>query len=99
MRAAVILLIIFGSLPYCLSRPWVGVLVFSWISYMNPHRYAWGFVRSFPVALIVAIATIIGLVATRDKSSLPKDHALILMGLLWALFVFTTYFAINQSAA
>ena len=99
MRAAVVLLIIFGSLPYCLSRPWVGVLVFSWISYMNPHRYAWGFIRSFPVALIVALATIVGLVATKDKSSLPKDNALILMGLLWALFFFTTYFAINQSDA
>jgi len=66
---------------------------------MNPHRYAWGFVRSFPVALIVALATLMGLVATRDKSSIPKDHALILMGLLWVLFVFTTYFSINQSAA
>lgn len=99
MRAAVILLIIFGSLPYCLSRPWVGVLVFSWISYMNPHRYAWGFIRIFPVALIVALATLVGLVSTKDKTSLPKDNALILMGLLWLLFVFTTYFAINQSAA
>jgi probable O-glycosylation ligase (exosortase A-associated) len=99
MRAAVILLIILGSLPYCLSRPWIGVLVFSWISYMNPHRYAWGFIRSFPLALIVALATLVGLVATRDKSSLPKDQALILMCLLWLLFVFTTYFAINQSAA
>jgi probable O-glycosylation ligase (exosortase A-associated) len=99
MRAAVVLLIIFGSLPYCLSRPWVGVLVFSWISYMNPHRYAWGFIRGFPVALIVALATMIGLVATKDKSSLPKDNALILMGLLWLLFVFTTYFAINQRDA
>jgi len=99
MRATVVLLIIFGSLPYCLSRPWVGVLVFSWISYMNPHRYAWGFVRSFPIALIVALATLVGLVATKDKSSLPKDNALILMGMLWLLFVFTTYFAINQDAA
>jgi probable O-glycosylation ligase (exosortase A-associated) len=99
MRATLILLIIFGSLPYCLSRPWVGVLVFSWISYMNPHRYAWGFIRSFPVALFVALATLVGLMATRDKSSLPRDNALILVGLLWALFVFTTFFAINQSAA
>jgi probable O-glycosylation ligase (exosortase A-associated) len=99
MRAAVILIVIFGSLPYCLSRPWVGVLVFSWIGYMNPHRYAWGFVRSFPVALIVAIATLIGLVATKDKQSLPKDQALVFMGLLWILFLFTTYFAINQNAA
>ena len=99
MRATAILLIIFGSLPYCLGRPWVGVLVFSWISYMNPHRYAWGFIRSFPLALIVALATMVGLVATKDKSSLPKDNALILMALLWLLFVFTTYFAINQSDA
>ena len=99
MRAAVVLLIIFGSLPYCLIRPWVGVMVFSWISYMNPHRYAWGFVRSFPVALIVALITLVGLVTTKDRNSIPRDQALILMGLLWVLFLITTFFAINQNDA
>jgi len=99
MRGFLVLLIIFGSLPYCLTQPWIGVLVFSWISYMNPHRYAWGFVRGFPVALIVALTTLVGMLMTRDKNSLPKDSCVVLMILLLMLFTFTTFFAINQNLA
>jgi probable O-glycosylation ligase (exosortase A-associated) len=99
MRGALVLIIIFGSLPYCLSQPWIGVLMFSWISYMNPHRYAWGPAREFPVAMVVALATLIGLVLTRDKSPMPKDKTVVLMVTLWATFIFSTLFAFNEVEA
>ena len=99
MRSFVVLSIIFGSLPYTLQQPWIGVLVFSWISYMNPHKYAWGFIRSFPVAMIVAIVTLIGMSMTKDKQRLPKNAATLLMIGLWVLFVLTTPFAFNQEEA
>jgi probable O-glycosylation ligase (exosortase A-associated) len=99
MRGTVVLIIILGSLPFCLSQPWIGVLMYSWISYMNPHRYAWGPARDFPVALIVALTTLIGLAFTRDKSSLTKDGITVLMLLLWVVFAFTTIFAINRDDA
>jgi probable O-glycosylation ligase (exosortase A-associated) len=99
MRSVAVILIIFGSLPYILIQPWIGVLVFDWISYMNPHRYAWGFIRHSPVAMIVAIATLIGLVLTKDKNRIPKDISIILMVLLWLVFFFTTCFAMSQRDA
>ena len=73
--------------------------MFSWISFMNPHKYAWGLAREFPVALVVAVATLIGLVSTRDKQRLPMDKMTVFMLLLWLIFVITTAFAINQEMA
>src|SRR5690348_6785806 len=99
MRGTVVLIIILGSLPFCLSQPWIGVLMYSWISYMNPHRYAWGPARDFPVALIVALTSLMGLAFTKDKSPLTKDGITVLMILLWIVFAFTTVFAINQDEA
>jgi probable O-glycosylation ligase (exosortase A-associated) len=99
MRGIVIFFLVLGSLPYSLQQPWIGVLVFSWISYMNPHKYAWGPVRSFPLALIIVLVTLIGMTATKDKWRLPRDPATVLMILLWVMFVFTTPFAFNQLAA
>ena len=99
MRGTLVLLIIIGSLPKCLVQPWIGVLMFSWISFMNPHKYAWGPARSFPVALVVAIATLVGLSLTRDKQMLPKDKLTICMVFLWLVYAMTTPFAINQDGA
>jgi len=99
MRGALVFLAILGSLPATLTQPWIGVLVYSWISYMNPHKYAWGPVRSFPVALVVAGVTLIGMLSTKDRSRLTKDPATVLMVLLWVLFVVTTFFAFNQQYA
>jgi probable O-glycosylation ligase (exosortase A-associated) len=99
MRGTLLFLIIIGSLPKCLAQPWIGVLMFSWISFMNPHKYAWGPVREFPVAMVVAIATLVGLALTRDKQALPKDKLTVCMVLLWMVFVMTTFFAINETYA
>ena len=99
MRGTLILVTILGSLPFTLQQPWIGVLMFSWISYMNPHKYAWGVARTFPVAFVVALVTIIGMLAMKRGSRLPKDAGVVIMGTLWLLFVFTTIFAINQDQA
>ena len=99
MRGLLVLTTIFGSLPYCLTQPWIGVLMFSWISYMNPHRYAWGMARTFPVAMIVAIVTLVGLLVTKEKWRLPRDSATVVIVCLWLLFCVTTFFAFNQAYA
>jgi len=61
-------LVVWGSLA-ALKRPWIGILLWTWLSIMNPHRYTFGFAYSFPVAALAAACTLIGLVATRDKQS------------------------------
>lgn len=52
-----------------LRRPWIGVLLWAWISLMNPHRYAWGFAYDFPVAAMAAAATLLGLMFCKERDN------------------------------
>jgi probable O-glycosylation ligase (exosortase A-associated) len=52
-----------------IRRPWIGVLVWTWLSIMNPHRYSWGIAYDAPLAALAAASTLTGLLMTRDKAS------------------------------
>jgi putative inorganic carbon (hco3(-)) transporter len=52
-----------------LRRPWIGVMLWTWLSIMNPHRYTYGFAYSAPLAAVAAAATLIGLLLTRERRS------------------------------
>ena len=58
-------------MPFILVRPWIGILLWSWLGYMNPHRLSWGFAYDFPFAAVAGAATLVGLVFTRDRRGLP----------------------------
>ena len=99
IRDIVVTLIVVGSLPFCLTRPWVGVLMWSWVGYMNPHRLTWNFAYTLPFAMMVAIATLTGLLFTRERKPLPKTIETYLLLALWVLFVISTYGAYNPTGA
>lgn len=67
MRDVIILILVLGTTLSALRRPWIGVLGWTWISLMNPHKQTWGFMTSFPVAACIGGATLVGLIATRDR--------------------------------
>jgi len=73
MRDIFLLGIILGALPFALRHTWIGVLLWTWISIMNPHRLAWGFAYNAPWAAVVAGVTVLSLLITRDKLSMPWD--------------------------
>lgn len=83
MRDIVIAFIVFGSLPFILRASYVGVLVWSWLSYMNPHRLSWGFAYDFPFAQIVALTLLVSLVFNKE----PKRIPLTSLTILWILFI------------
>ncbi|HSD74752.1 MAG TPA: DUF5935 domain-containing protein, partial [Steroidobacteraceae bacterium] len=65
MRDLLLLLIMAGLMPFILARPTTGVLVWSWLGYMNPHRLTWGFAYNFPFVLVAALATLIAMPFSR----------------------------------
>ena len=67
MRDLLVTLIVFGVLPFVLSRPHLGIYLWSWIGYMNPHRLGWGFAYTFPFAQVTAIVTIVSLLINAKK--------------------------------
>ncbi|HJT51070.1 MAG TPA: putative O-glycosylation ligase, exosortase A system-associated, partial [Nitrosospira sp.] len=71
MRDILVTIIVFGSLPFILRRPYVGVLMWVWISVMNPHTQGWGFATTFPFAAIIAAVTLVSLLFTKESKNLP----------------------------
>lgn len=75
-----------------LRRPWFGVLLWTWVSIMNPHRFCWGFAVEAPVAAMAAGATFFGLLISRARQNpfmgAPVKWLLVFMGwmtLSWIL--------------
>lgn len=71
MRDFALVLIIFGSLPLILLRPQIGIFMWFWISLMNPHRLAFGYAYDLRVALVVAVATILAWLFSRERKLPP----------------------------
>ena len=71
MRDIVLTLIIVSLLPMVFRRPHIGIMLWVWMSVMNPHRLTYGFAYSFPWALLIAGVTLLALVMTRQPKNLP----------------------------
>lgn len=84
--------IVFATIPYILRHPYVGVLVWSWLSYMNPHRLTWGLAYHFPFAQLVAVVLFVALLLDKEPKRLPK-HALVGVWLLFVLWTLVTSLA------
>jgi len=71
MRDILVTLIVFGSLPLIVKNPVNGILMWIWISVMNPHTQGWGFATTFPFAFIIAVATLFSVAISRQPKTLP----------------------------
>jgi probable O-glycosylation ligase (exosortase A-associated) len=85
--------IILLSAPVALFNAYFGVLMWYWIAYFNPHRYAWGMARYgfFQPALIIAVPTLIGAIYAPKNGRLLMRET-VLLASLWAWFAFTTVY-------
>ncbi len=99
MRDIVVTLVIFSLIPLILSRPYIGVLVWSWLGYMNPHRLTWGFAYTMPFAMIVAVATLTALLMSKEPKRIPWTRETILLLVLIAWMFMTTVFSLYPWAA
>ena len=77
-----------------LRHTWIGALVWTWFSLMNPHRMSYGFAYSLPFAQITAIATFMSILWSRGKVRLPPDPSVIVLILFVLWTCVTTFFAI-----
>lgn len=89
MRDLFVAAVVFGSLPFILRRPWLGILMWSWLGYMNPHRLGWGFVMSMQVALIVALTTFVAIMFSKEPKRIPWTRETILL-LIFTGWMFVT---------
>lgn len=99
MRDILVTALVFGAIPFILMRPHIGILVWSWLGYMSPHRLTWGFAYAMPFAQIVAIAVLIS--AFINKKDLKfywyREQTVLLLFSFWMQI--STFFALHPEFA
>lgn len=95
MRAIIVTIVIFGTIPFILMRPYIGLLVYSWISFMSPHRLAFGFAQDFPFAMMIGVIFIIRWLASRESKAVPMTPVLFLTVLFGIWVSITTIYALK----
>lgn len=81
-----------------LLHPWIGILGWTWISVMNPHAYSWH-LNSMPVAALLAGATLLGIVFTRDRRHwfMTRETAVLMLFVLWMSLTVPFSFYLEES--
>ena len=99
MRDLIVTGMVFGLLPFVFKRPWIGILLWSWLGYMNPHRLTYGFAYTFPFAMVVGLVTIVAFLFSKEKKEMvwSRETIVLLMFIGWMLF--TTFFAFYPDRA
>ncbi len=99
MRDLLILAVFGAGLLYTLRDPFIGLVVYTWISVMNPHRYSWGFAYDFPLAIVAAAVTLLSMVLHTDQLRFPRTRESILFLVLWGWTTLTTQFSMYPGQA
>ncbi len=99
MRDLFVTLVVFGTLPYVFKRPHIGILLWGWLGYMNPHKLSYGFAHDFPFSKITALVILVGLFNAKESKKIPWTVELrILMAFIIWMFI-TTIFSMYPDLA
>lgn len=99
MRDIAILLIVTYGLIRTVREPVIGILLWCWIGYMNPHRLSYGFAYSIPWAFMTAVVLIPSLLFSKEPKKLP-GHWLVSVWLAFVVWMcITTVFAQDFSTS
>ncbi len=96
MRDILVTSIVFGMLPFILRNPVIGIYGWAWLSLMNPHRAVYGFAKAIPFAHLVALATLVGFLMSRQRRPLPMTMVTFTLLAFLGWMTLTSFFAINQ---
>lgn len=99
MRDVLITVIILGLIPFILGKPRLGAYVWAWLAMMIPHRLAYGFSQNLPFSYMVALATLAGLLFSRDRHPIPVSPVTTTYLFFVAWMTITSFFAIDSAAA
>jgi len=99
MRGLFITVLLLSLLPVVFFKPHIGILVWSWVSHMNPHAITYGFAHSFPFLDLTAACTFFGLLLARENRSPPNHPVLWFMAAYYVWTAVTTLLGFNPNMA
>lgn len=60
MRDLIVFGVVMVTLPMAFRRPYIGLLLFSWLAYMRPQDLCWGFARDMRFSFYVGATMLVG---------------------------------------
>jgi putative inorganic carbon (hco3(-)) transporter len=90
VRDLAVLAVVFAALPVILFRPFLGLVVYSWLAYMRPQDMTWGMSRELPLSMWVALAMLLGIVVTLGRERLATFRLQTVLMALLALWISVT---------
>ncbi len=98
MRDILVTVFILAFIPKILKAPWIGVLLFLWISVMAPHKYAYGFALTAPFAAVIAATIVAGMLFQHKQVAYKFDLPMVLLALFPLWMCVTYFFAFEREA-
>jgi len=99
MRDIFVTAVVFGALLLVFKHPHYGIYLWSWLSYMNPHKLAWGFATSIPFAFMTAVLTLTVYLLSKEPKRMPWTPETILLLIFLGWVTLTTFFALYPQLA
>ncbi len=99
MRDLLVAMIVFGSLPFILKRPFWGIILLAGLGYMNPHRLCFSFMLNMPVVMIVALVTLVGMLVSKEAKRMIWSREIVVLVIFIVWMGLTTSFAFNPADA
>lgn len=99
MRDALLFLIVFGSIPFIFKRPSFGIMMFGWISLMNPHRLCYGAAYDFPFAALICGVIVASLLTNKGKRDIPMTPAVVMLLTFCVWMTITSVFSQDSTRA
>ncbi len=99
MRSILLMMAFFVMVLSAMKMPHIGVMVWSWVAFMSPHREAWGGTTIFEFNMIIAVVTLGAWLVSREPlkvAKTPITYLLIIFALHMSL---TTYLADYERTA
>ena len=97
MRDLALSAVLVALLALAAARPFVGILVWSWIGFMNPHREVWGFAQTMPWGMLSLLATGAGCFIAREPKKPALNAVTVPMLLFAAHMTLTSFTALGPS--
>lgn len=99
MRDIFVTTVVLAALLLVFKHPHYGIYLWSWLSYMNPHKLAWGFATSIPFAFMTAVLTLTVYLFSKEPKRMPWTPETILLLIFLGWVTFTTFFAFYPQLA
>lgn len=98
MRDLLVVSIVLLGAMVAIRRPWIGIMLWVWLSIMNPHRFTWGFAYDAPLAALTAACTLLGLLLTKDRESPFKGAAPVWLFIFFLWITVSWLFGLDPSS-